>query len=476
MIQFFERNYNINPNEYIAITKLDNLRKEVQEYKNKYNKKLEYKNKYLCLISNNDNYGSGFFAKIPYKSKILKVLITNNNIIMDKNKIEIYLNYENEKKIIYLDNQRKKYLNKELNLFIIEIKESDKIKYFLKLDREIKNYCNSNNSQDNLINYFNELYKDNLIFTLNYKDKNNTFISFETLSTINENGIELTNKMSEVSFINENFVCTPILLLKNNKLIGFYNGGQSNNGKLITLPIIEFNKISEIITEQQESPGKDEIQKNINMINECKEKEQDKNENKKKEIKNNLNDNQNNLKVNQININENPNKINESQNNFNENQNTFNSNIGNFNVYQNNFMMMNNNLNNIGLNNCNNMMGMNNNQFMLNNNNIGMNNEEFMMNMMGVNNNMMSMNNYNMMGMNNNMIGINNNLMMNNMIGNGNQFNMNYNNINYNNINYNNMNYNNMNYNNNMNYLNNFYMNNQMNNFGMNKNNMMENQ
>ena len=402
MIQYLEKKYNINLNDFDSIINLKDLRKEVQEYRNKYNKNLEYKKKYLCIICNNDKYGSGFFASITYKSKPLNVLITNNNII-DNNKIEIYLNYENNKKIIYLNNQRKKYSNKEMNLFIIEIKESDKIKYFLKVDKEIMNYYNSKTIKDDIINYFNEIYINNLIFTLNYKDKYNIFISNGLLSGINEEGIEHTCKMGEISFINEKFLCSPILLLKSKKLIGFYNGGKSNYGKLIIFPIIEFNKIPDII--QQEYEGKVEIKKNLNMINEFNDdKEQDNNnENKKKEINNNFNENQ---------INHN---IYQNQNNYNIYQN------------QNNMMFMNNNLNNNGMNNYNMMMGMNINQNMKNNYYMmGMNNNQFMMNnyMMGMNN-QFGMNNCNMMGMNNNQ------LMMNNMFGMGNQLNMNYNNINY---------------------------------------------
>ena len=44
------------------------------------NKILQQMNNCVCRIYNNGN-GTGFFTKIPFKSKLLPVLITNNHII-----------------------------------------------------------------------------------------------------------------------------------------------------------------------------------------------------------------------------------------------------------------------------------------------------------------------------------------------------------------------------------------------------------
>ena len=65
--------------------------------------------------------GNGFFVKIPYKSKLLPVLITTNQVINAgdiKNNKNISLYLDNNKKIqtIKLDNNRLKYTNEKLDI------------------------------------------------------------------------------------------------------------------------------------------------------------------------------------------------------------------------------------------------------------------------------------------------------------------------------------------------------------------------
>ena len=163
MIQLLEKNYDIKPNPNFPNNKNDliNLRNQVQEYRKKYNKRLEKLKKYLCKISYRDIYITGFFASIPYKTKSINVLITNNNIINEKylaqNKsIEIYF-YDEEKKIINLDNKRISYSSKEFDISIIEIKDTDKINNFIQLDNEIIKYFKYNKNE--IINNCNNLYK-----------------------------------------------------------------------------------------------------------------------------------------------------------------------------------------------------------------------------------------------------------------------------------------------------------------------------
>ena len=45
---------------------------------------LDQMNNFVCRIFNNGK-GTGFFTKIPFKSKLLPVLITNNHIINQNN-------------------------------------------------------------------------------------------------------------------------------------------------------------------------------------------------------------------------------------------------------------------------------------------------------------------------------------------------------------------------------------------------------
>ena len=68
---------------------------------------IDQMNNSVCRI---DNYGvgTGFFTKIPYKSKLLPVLITNNHVIgkddlMNNKIINIYINKNKISKKITLD-------------------------------------------------------------------------------------------------------------------------------------------------------------------------------------------------------------------------------------------------------------------------------------------------------------------------------------------------------------------------------------
>ena len=83
-------------------------------------------NNCVCRIYNNGE-GTGFFTKIPYKNKLLSVLITNNHVIgindiINNQIITLYLNNDKIEKSIILDNNRLKYTNEKLDRTIIEIK------------------------------------------------------------------------------------------------------------------------------------------------------------------------------------------------------------------------------------------------------------------------------------------------------------------------------------------------------------------
>ena len=92
----------------------------------------------ICKINQEDGrIGMGFLCKIPFpnnKQNLLPVLITNNNILNESDKI-INLTFNNEIKKITIDKSRKKYINSNINIIIIEIKPNkDKIYDFLELD------------------------------------------------------------------------------------------------------------------------------------------------------------------------------------------------------------------------------------------------------------------------------------------------------------------------------------------------------
>ena len=77
----------------------------------------------ICRINNT---GIGFFIKIPYKSKLLPVLIITKQVINTydiKNKtiVSLYINNDKKIKLIKLDNNRLIYTNGKSDITIIEI-------------------------------------------------------------------------------------------------------------------------------------------------------------------------------------------------------------------------------------------------------------------------------------------------------------------------------------------------------------------
>ena len=122
----------------------------------------QMKSNSICRIENNGK-DTGFFVKVPYKSKILPVLITTNHainiddILSNKN-ISLYLN--NGKMTIKLDDNRLRYTNEKLDITIIEIKENaDKLNVkYLELDDEIINYFKLNKKESP--EYLNNFYLD----------------------------------------------------------------------------------------------------------------------------------------------------------------------------------------------------------------------------------------------------------------------------------------------------------------------------
>ena len=100
----------------------------------------------ICKIhKDNSTIGTGFFCEIPFNKNLLKVLITNNHVL-NENEIESnkiinisIINKEKKEEIkkIKIDNTRKKYTNKELDVTIIEIINKDEINNkYMEIDKE----------------------------------------------------------------------------------------------------------------------------------------------------------------------------------------------------------------------------------------------------------------------------------------------------------------------------------------------------
>ena len=158
-----------------------------------------------------ESKGIGFFCYINFKSKNIPVLITNTKIINEEylennNQIKISLN-KGFKTIELCEN---KYINKEYDLSIIEIKD-DKSLNFLELD-------------DNLFNEeqnINAHYNKESIYIYQYKSKEDILVSYGTMNYLNKMNLFFSSNINKSSYI------SPIFNLSNNKLIGIYK----NKGK-----------------------------------------------------------------------------------------------------------------------------------------------------------------------------------------------------------------------------------------------------
>ena len=196
----------------------------------------------VCRIYN-IHEGTGYFTKIPFNNKLIPVLITNNHvidekIIISKKEIPIYLNQK--LRTIKIDEKRKRYTNKKLDITIIELKEEDNIKEYLELDDNIITYFFSNEKRNNP-NYINETYLNKSIYILNNYEGNGIMASFGEPPKIKN--WEINHKCNT----EEGSSGSPILLIKNQKLIGVHFGYSKtyelNKGALIIYSIIEFQNI-----------------------------------------------------------------------------------------------------------------------------------------------------------------------------------------------------------------------------------------
>ena len=199
---------------------------------------LEQMKKCVCKIKNDHAKGTGFFAKIPYKSESKKVLITCNHILNENdikkgNIIKVSINNEKEYKDIKIDDKRFIITNNILDTTIIEIEDKDEIEdIYIEIDERYN------------LNNINERYLKESIYILHYPKGKDIVVSYGLLNSIeNEDIYHLcsTERGSSGS---------PILSLDSFKLIGIHTGyfkDNKNNKGLLTKYIINvFNKIENI--------------------------------------------------------------------------------------------------------------------------------------------------------------------------------------------------------------------------------------
>ena len=160
----------------------------------------------ICKIKINNIKGTGFFCFIPFNNKCLPVLISASyiiNINPQLNDIPIILN--DNVKIIKINDGRKIFESKELNITIIEIRpEEDNIFNFMEID---ENFITISNKE-----YFD---KSAYIIQYNYDEK---AISYGLIKSIREN--KIFHSINATNFSGG----APILNLKTGKIIGIHMG------------------------------------------------------------------------------------------------------------------------------------------------------------------------------------------------------------------------------------------------------------
>ena len=200
--------------------------------------------KSICKVRISQNSGTGFFCKIPFpdKSNMLPVLITPSHVlreeILNQKGAKIGIEFDNEKNFIELNlNNRIKYINREYDVTIIEIKENDNINNFLELDDYIiDDILEGNNKTKEYINK--EFY------VIQYA-LGRLAVSYGILNSKSETRkYEFTHKCSTEN----GSAGSPVLNLYNNKVIGLHLSSNhrkmENIGTFLNYPIKEFIMIN----------------------------------------------------------------------------------------------------------------------------------------------------------------------------------------------------------------------------------------
>ena len=191
----------------------------------------------ICEIKIGSLQGTGFFCEIPFpdKNNMLPVFITNNHIINEKllyeenSVIEIEIKYNGVRHLNL--NDRMKYTNKELDITIIEIKNTDELNNFLQLDDiMINNIINNENK--------NEIYINETFYIIQYPG-GKLSVSYGTLENIfKDEKYTFFHKCSTRGGSSG----SPILNL-HNKIVGIHRQGLNNNsnkGTFLNFPIKQF--------------------------------------------------------------------------------------------------------------------------------------------------------------------------------------------------------------------------------------------
>ena len=170
----------------------------------------------ICKISKEKGEkGTGFFCKIPVPGNILlPVLITNNHVLKEEdiknNKIiKTTINDDKSYINITIDESRKKFTSKNLDITIIEIKPNkDNVSDFLSVDLDI-------NKDKNILD---QLYKSSSIYVLHYPKGNKVKVSYGLSYGVND------NEINHLCNTEEGSSGSPILSLNSFNVIGIHKG------------------------------------------------------------------------------------------------------------------------------------------------------------------------------------------------------------------------------------------------------------
>jgi len=201
--------------------------KQVQKIKN------QIDNSFCKIEINKEENIIGFFCYIPIQNEInlLPVLIVNNFIKKDSDKITIYKN--NNCLSLSIDKKRKIFSIEEYNITIIEIKENDNLNMnsFLDIDEDIY--------EEDL----KESFAQKAIYLLYYSKSKDIKYALGVIKDIDEDDYKFEYFCDTE---NDSPSMGLILNLSNFKIIGFHlgaiKGENLNSGIFINAQIDNFNK------------------------------------------------------------------------------------------------------------------------------------------------------------------------------------------------------------------------------------------
>ena len=175
----------------------------------------------ICKIYKGDGkYGTGFFCKsFPNTNNYKTFLVTSNyvvseNSINNNKKIQLTIKDGQTNIELTIDESRKTYFSKSSGVTIIEIKNTDNIKYFLELDDSISNSAALG-------------FKSTSIYNISYQQNQKVSVSYGNLKGFK--GITIYHNCSTDSVSPG----SPLLNLYNNKVIGLHLGNKNNINHLL---------------------------------------------------------------------------------------------------------------------------------------------------------------------------------------------------------------------------------------------------